>query len=63
MQIEHLETLGPMAYTINKILEVSEETREDTSLRGQQFFLTSPLGTLNQSFNIYKCLYLTEAQL
>ena len=35
MSIEHLETLGPMAYTINKILEVSEETREDTSLRGQ----------------------------
>ena len=62
MSIEHLETLGPMAYTINKILEVSEETREDITPRGQQFFLQSPLGTMNQSFNIYKCLYHPTSQ-
>lgn len=41
MNMEHLSTLGPMAYTINKILEVSEELREDATLRGQQFYLTS----------------------
>ena len=45
--MDHLETLGPMAYTINKILEVSEELREDSTPRGQSYFLTSPLGTLN----------------